>query len=181
MKISHKLLRLMLTGLLLLLWGIVGVGCSEPPETPTGMTVRVERVVSGQTIEIVSPTENIPRLQRVRLIGINAPDLRQDPWGMEAKRRLQQLCQGQQVLLELDQMESDRYDRLLAYIWRDEILVNEELVKQGYALAEAGIYNNKYSQRLDNAQRWARIMGLGIWNPEQPMRFTPAEFRQQQS
>lgn len=171
----------MFSGLLLLLLGILGVGCADGSEMPSGTTIRVERVVSGQTIEVIDTTANIPVLKRVRLIGINAPDLKQDPWGMAAKQKLQGLCQGQQVLLEFDEMESDRYDRLLAYIWHDHILVNEELVKQGYVLAEAGIYNTKYNQRLKNAQQWARIMGIGIWNPEEPMQITPAQFRQQQS
>ena len=177
MRISDRGFRVVGMGLLLLFWAIIGVGCSDTSKLPPGETVRVERVVSGQTLEIIDRTADVPVLQQVRLIGISAPDLDQDPWGSQAQQKLEELCQGQQVLLEWDEKTSDRYDRRLAYAWRDDLLLNEELVKQGYALADSGIYNTKYRQRLEYAQRWARIMGLGIWNPKQPMRLTPTEFR----
>jgi len=179
MRISDRRFKFVAIGISVLLWGIVGAGCSRAPEPPRGETVRVERVVSGQTIEIVDRTADIPVLRRVRLIGISAPDLRQDPWGSQAQQKLEELCQGQQVLLEWDEKKEDRYDRLIAYAWLDGLLLNEELVKGGYALADGGIYNTKHRRRLEYAQRWARIMGLGIWNPQQPMRLTPREFRNQ--
>jgi len=53
------------------------------------------------------------------------------------------------------------------------------MVKRGYALAKPRSPNTKYDQRLANAQAWARIMGVGIWDPEQPMGITPTEFRSQ--
>ena len=153
--------------------------CEQPPEIPQGSTVKVERVVSGQTIEIAGFADQTPILEQVRLIGIEAPDLKQQPWGPESKQKLEQLIGGQQVLLESDAQDKDRNDRKLAYLWRGEILLNEQLVKEGYALVVARSPNTKYKQRLANAQEWARLMGRGIWNPEQPMRQTPAEFRNQ--
>jgi micrococcal nuclease len=65
----------------------------------------------------------------------------------------------------------------LAYVWKDKLLLNEEVVKQGYALFVARSPNHKYDQRLEHAQQWARIMGKGIWNTDKPMRVTPGEFR----
>jgi len=41
-------------------------------------------------------------------------------------------------------------------------------------------FKTQYSQRLNYAQEYARLMGYGIWNPEKPMRLTPTEFRNQQ-
>ena len=155
------------------------VSCQEPPEIPQGSTVKVERVVTGQTIEITGFADQTPILEQVRLIGIEAPDLKQQPWGPDARQILEQLIGGQQVLLESDSQDKDRYDRKLAYLWRGEILLNEQLVKEGYALVVARSANTKYKQRLANAQEWARLMGHGIWNPEAPMRQTPAEFRNQ--
>ena len=172
----------MLCGVLLL------ASCQEPPpDIPQGLTVKVERVLSGNTLEIVDPASPVPILQQVRLIGIEAPDLKQQPWGQEAQNRLEQLIGGQQVLLESDLEEKDRYDRRLAYIWRDGTLLNEQLVKEGYTLVSgSNSYrrdrhgsNTKYSQRLAYAQEWARLMGRGIWNPDRPLRQTPGEFRKQ--
>ena len=153
--------------------------CSEP-EMPQGRSVKIERVISGQTIEIVDNFNPVPTLQPVRLIGIDAPDLKQQPWGVEAKTELEKMTLGQQVLLEFDAEQKDSYDRLLGYIWQDQTLINEELVKQGYVLASEKVPNIKYSDRLANAQERARLMGKGIWNPERPMRLSPTEFRSQQ-
>ncbi|XZN93268.1 MAG: thermonuclease family protein [Microcoleus sp.] len=169
-KFLHRLLSIALCWLL--------VSCQKP-EIPTGTFVKVQRTVSGQTIEIVRTADKIALLEQVRLIGIEAPDLKQQPWGEAAKNQLEKLIGGKQVLLELDVEEKDRFDRFLAYLWEDGVLVNERLVKEGYALATVRSPNKKYQQRLVNAQEWARLMGKGIWNPKQPLRQTPGEFRQQ--
>jgi micrococcal nuclease len=147
------------------------------PAAPPGVTVSVERVVSGQMLQIAG---NSP--PQVRLIGIEAPDFKQHPWGLEAKKRLEAMIDSQPVLLEFDVEKQFCYNsrcRQLAYVWRDGKLLNEELVKQGYALAEPRSPNVKYTERLARAQEWARIMGEGIWNPDSPMRLEPAEFRRQ--
>ena len=53
------------------------------------------------------------------------------------------------------------------------------MVKEGLALAGPDFPNTKYMERLINAQERARLMGIGIWNPTQPMRQTPGQFRRQ--
>lgn len=147
--------------------------------TPQGEMVLVKQVVSGQTIEVVSVEDPTATPRRVRLIGISAPDMRQQPWGIEARRQLAELLGARPVLLELDVEKRDRYQRQLGYIWATEELLNEEMIKLGYALAKPRSPNTKYDERLANAQAWARIMGVGIWDPEEPMSITPTEFRRQ--
>lgn len=171
-----------LLGILLFL-----TSCSQP-DLPKGIFTKVERVISGQTLEILDKTAKIPVLQQVRLAGITAPDMNQDPWGANAKQYLKQLCEGKKILLEADLNNKDRYGRISGYIWLNQTLVNEELVKSGSVLAEiSSVYRSvtsnfqtQYRQRLNYAQEYARLMGNGIWNPENPMRLTPTEFRQQQ-
>ena len=131
--------------------------------------VRITRVVSGQTLELKG--------KQVRLVGIDAPDLQQQPWGRVAKEQLQAMIGGEPVLLEFDVQNQDQLGRRLAYVWQDGELLNEKLVAQGYALAIPRNPNHKYDQRLSRAQEAARLMGKGIWNFDQPMRLTPAEFR----
>lgn len=165
--------RILAIGLTILLWG-----CQTA--TPvSGTPVLVKQVVSGQTIEVVDVNAPTATPRRVRLIGIDAPDLQQLPWGVEAQKQLANWIGTQPVLLEFDQQPQDAYQRELAYVWQDGKLLNEELVKAGYAIAVSRFPNLKYGPRLSDAQEWARLMGLGIWNSEQPMRLTPAEFRQQ--
>ncbi|MBD2446481.1 thermonuclease family protein [Nostoc sp. FACHB-152] len=150
---------------------------SQP--TDNQMQVKVARVLSGQSIEVLGMAEQPNYSSPVRLIGIDAPDLRQDPWGDEAKESLEKLIGDaeQSVKLEFDLETKDQFGRTLAYVWKDKQLLNEQIVKKGYALFVGRSPNHKYDQRLERAQQWARIMGEGIWNPKSPMRQTPAEFR----
>lgn len=161
------------------------VACRSSNTPNQGLTVQVQRVVSGQTIEVLNPAEQPPLIERVRLIGIEAPDLRQQPWGGAARNYLEQLLGTtsnqqlvlQPVLLEADVQEKDSFGRWLAYVWQDGVLINEQLVKEGHALAAPRSPNNKYDDRLIYAQEYARIMGYGIWNPNTPLRKPPDEFR----
>jgi micrococcal nuclease len=143
------------------------------------LQVKVAQVVSGQTLEVLGMGDQPNLISQVRLLGIDAPDLQQRPWGNAAKEHLQALIKGDSVTLEFDVEGQDKFGRTLAYVWKDKVLLNEQLVKQGQALFVGRSPNHKYDRRLERAQQWARIMGLGIWNPEKPMRFTPAEFRRQ--
>ncbi|MBW4497760.1 MAG: thermonuclease family protein [Oscillatoria princeps RMCB-10] len=168
--------RMSKAGCLLFILCLLLASCAAPA-APRGVTVSVERVVSGQMLQIAGNP-----LQQVRLIGIEAPDFKQHPWGLEAKKRLEAMIDSQPVLLEFDVEEKFCYNsrcRQLAYVWREGKLLNEELVKQGYALAEPRSPNVKYTERLARAQEWARLMGEGIWNPDSPMRLPPADFRRQ--
>ena len=150
---------------------------------PRGISATLHRIVSGQTIEAVVNNSLI----KVRLTGINAPDWQQTPWGEEAKQKLVELLtqKSQQplnsilILLETNLNKRDRYGRIQAYIWKNGVLVNEQLVAQGYALADLTYTSGKYNKRLLHAQDYARIMGYGIWSLERPMRQTPQQFRQQ--
>lgn len=141
--------------------------------------VKIARVVSGQTLEVLGMGEQPNLISQVRLIGLDAPDSRQLPWGDDAKEMLEKLIDSPQksIKLEFDLEAKDKFGRTLAYAWKDQVFLNEQVLKQGYALFVARSPNHKYDDRLENAQQWARLMGKGIWNPEKPMRLTPGEFR----
>lgn len=166
------------------------LGC-QSPQNPTGTAVKVQRVVSGQTLEVVEIGKQPPLIERVRLLGIEAPDLKQQPWGEQSRKHLEELIgekgqDPQSVVLEFEEEEKDSYGRRLAYVWRNGIFLNEQMLKEGYALSvprnaigASTPPSNKYETRLNYAQEWARIMENGIWNPKKPLRSTPAEFRRQ--
>jgi micrococcal nuclease len=147
--------------------------------------VQIKRVLSGQTLEWTDSTKQPPTIQKTRLIGVQSPDWQQQPWSGEAKVGLEKILgletgtSVSSVVLEFDLEKEDNYGRSLAYVWKDGILVNEQLVKQGYVLAVSRSPNTKYEQRLAHAQDYARVMGVGIWQPDRPMRQTPAEFQRQ--
>ncbi|OKH29189.1 nuclease [Chroogloeocystis siderophila 5.2 s.c.1] len=170
---SHATFKIVCVLLLLL------ISACQPKTTPQGKTVKVTRVVSGNTLEVIGLEAQSNFNARVRLIGVDAPDLQQQPWGQTAKQQLEKIVQGSNVLLEFDVQQKDRFGRYQAYVWYDKVLLNEWLVAQGYLLAVARNPNDKYTQQLTRAQESARLMERGIWNPFQPMRLTPAEFRRQ--
>lgn len=154
---------------------------NQPANIPT--VVKVVRVVSGQTLEVMGLGEQPNITSQVRLIGLDAPDLRQRPWGEDAKALLEKLINdgdgnGEKSLkLEFDLETKNRFGQIWAYGWKDPVFLNEQVLKQGYALFVGRSPNHKYDQRLENAQHWARLMGQGIWNPENPMRLTPGQYR----
>ena len=173
-------LRVFVPKIIILASLLLLVSCQSPNNSSTTpASLKVARVVSGQSLEVLGMESQPNLISQVRLIGLDAPDLRQLPWGEDAKQLLEGLIGGanQAVNLEFDLEAKDKFNRTLAYVWKDKLLLNEEVVKQGYALFVARSPNHKYDQRLERAQQWARIMGKGIWNPDKPMRITPGEFR----
>jgi len=50
---------------------------------------------------------------QVRLVGIDAPDFQQQPWGQAAKERLEAMIGGRPVLLEFDVQGKDAFERRL--------------------------------------------------------------------
>lgn len=167
--------------LLLVLVGIVcclsSIAC-QPTLSSVDQQARVSKVTSGQTIEILSNAQN-PLAEKVVLLGISAPWFQQAPWGEQAWQRLQELAIGKTVELESDIDPQTASDVRQAYVWLDGELLNEKLVAEGWAIAHSRSPNTKYEQRLAYAQEQARLLGLGIWNPTNPLRQTPAEYRSQ--
>jgi micrococcal nuclease len=102
--------------------------------------------------------------RKVRLIGVDSPEGRQDPFGAEARRALAgMLPLGLVVRLEHDVASTDRYGRLLAYAWDGQILVNEAMVRDGWAVLYTVPPNVKYAERFERAQSEARARGTGLW------------------
>ena len=90
----------------------------------------VKNVVDGDTIDVHF---NIYGIQRVRLVGINTPEIGEDGYE-EAKEFLNETCMWEEVKLDVDDMKQyDSYYRLLAVVYANGSNLNEKLVKEGYA------------------------------------------------
>ena len=117
----------------------------------------VVRVVDGDTIVVEIAGER----ERVRYIGVDTPEL-DDPrpevraLARAARRANAELVEGRRVRLELDAEKRDRYGRLLAYAWIGDTLVNEALVRRGYAAPYTYPPNVRYAERFVAAARAAR-------------------------
>ena len=123
--------------------------------------VLVTKVIDGDTIEIVGG-------RKVRYIGIDTPE-RLDPrkgvqcFGEEAYKKNKELVEGKRVRLEKDVSETDKYGRLLRYVYAGDIFVNQYLVRQGYAYAYTFPPDIKYAEEFVQAQRKAREEKKGLW------------------
>ncbi len=155
----------------LLLFGILAIAsCSSgfernthgegflalPPPDPAGELVRVERVYDGDTILLEDG-------RKVRYLGINAPEY-QEPFYLKAKRLNESLVLGQEIRLEFDQEGGDLYDRVLAYIWVGNQMVNARLVQEGLAHAFFIGISRKHNAQFLRLQAEAKQRKVGIWS-----------------
>jgi micrococcal nuclease len=86
---------------------------------------RVIRVIDGDTLEIANKED-------VRFLGINAPE-RGEAYYTDAKEFLNGLTFNKTVKLEFGRERYDQYNRILAYVFVDEMNVNIEAIRNGYA------------------------------------------------
>jgi len=136
---------------------------------PSRYKTKVIRVIDGDTIKIEGD-------KVVRYIGIDTPETVHPSkpvqcYGKEASDKNRELVEGKEIKLEKDVSETDKYGRLLRYIWLDDMLVNEYLVREGYAQSSSYPPDIKYQDRFIEAQRQAREEKRGLWgdvcNPPQ--------------
>ena len=123
---------------------------------------RIKWVIDGDTVVLGDE-------QRVRYIGINAPELahedhKAEPYGYVSKQFNALLVNAKNVRLEFDKERFDRYQRLLAYVFlKSATFVNAEILANGYAYLLRKRPNLKYDKILLQAQRSAMSAKKGIW------------------
>lgn len=133
---------------------------------PTRSRYRVTRVIDGDTIVL----ENN---KRVRLLGINAPEIESrsgpaEPGGNEAKAWLHKKLQGGVVYLEYDRQKQDHYKRALAHLYlANGEHINLSLVEHGLAAVTLIPPNLLHAATLIRAQQRAEAKKLGIWGMKQ--------------
>jgi micrococcal nuclease len=129
------------------------------PPAPIRETSRctIRQIIDGDTVECTE-------FGRVRLIGMDTPELSQEPYGTLATEALAALAPvGSRVELERDAELQDQYGRMLAYVWVEGLQVNWALVRQGWAVLLTYPPNVHYVEWYTDAQRQAREDGLGLW------------------
>lgn len=98
----------------------------------------------------------------LRLMGIDAPEYRQE-WGEEAENFSYDWTRGQVLTLTYGPRRTDQYNRLLAYVWNGDRMLNEELVRNGLALPYMLKKNDPYYKRINAALRDAKQKDAGFW------------------
>ncbi|MBX7152326.1 thermonuclease family protein [bacterium] len=147
------------------------------------------RIDSSQTqiIKIIDGDTFVIRYEgkeeKIRLIGIDTPESKANikagkdasrsgkdvetivAQGQSAKRFVETLIEpGSSVRVELDVQHRDKYGRLLGYLYLDDgKMLNEEIIKAGYASPMTYPPNVRYEKRFRTAYQWARDNKKGLW------------------
>ena len=136
-------------------------GAEITTSAPTGVVGSVIDVQDGDSI-IVEIDGNE---ERVRLIGVNAPE-HDECFGQESAAGLRDLVENTEVEIVTDIEERDQYGRLLGYVYRDGTLINEEIALRGLVLARAFEPNTTLQKRIDAGAQDARDNQRGMWSPD---------------
>ncbi len=143
-------------------------------------TTTVVRVVDGDTLKV----RYWGKEESIRLIGIDTPESRvnkkakrdakrsgQDiktitSMGKRATEYVESLVKpGDLITIEFDAQQRDRYSRLLGYVYLSNgKMLNEEIVKAGYANVMTIPPNVKYQDRFLKAYKEARENKRGLWH-----------------
>jgi endonuclease YncB( thermonuclease family) len=100
----------------------------------------------------------------VRLYGVDAPELNQTcgsnageyDCGLDARDALRNLLRGKTI--NCKSLETDRYGRAVSICWDGKLEINNELVRQGWAIAYF-----RHATAYAKAQKEARAARRGIW------------------
>jgi micrococcal nuclease len=148
----------------------------------TRSSVKLESVVDGDTVRVLYRGER----ELIRLIGIDTPESRSNP---RAKRQAEESALDEREILHLGERASkalsalvgpkaqlevefdverrDRYGRLLGYVYMaDGRMLNEEMLRLGYAKLYTVPPNVRYEKRLREAFRAGREAKRGLWSFE---------------
>lgn len=130
----------------------------------------VIKVIDGDTVRLEDGT-------LVNYLGIDAPELKRkvdnvwvydpEPYAEEAARFNRSMVEGKKVIIEIDPVKKhDRFGHLLAYVYVDKILANEELLKIGLAKAKSPSLFMKHRVRFWSLEEMAWTSKKGIWSDE---------------
>lgn len=145
--------------------------CSSKIPSPVGdlpLIVSIDRVIDGDTIRLRYPLkvmdgDKIVYVRSVRYIGIDTPETN-EPYYKSAKELNKSLLRKKKARLEFDTKKLDRSgNRLLAYVFVDDVFVNAEIISRGYASAYVVQPNVKYESLFKELEDKAKQNQYGIW------------------
>lgn len=139
---------------------------AEALQEQTWQKTTVKRVIDGDTIELEGG-------YKLRYIGIDTPET-VDPrkgvqcFGQEASLRNKELIEGKEIYLEKDVSETDRYGRLLRYVYlaTNSASINEQLVSEGFAVSSSYPPDIKHQEKFKTKEEEARQAKRGLWSDE---------------
>ncbi|GAB6138477.1 thermonuclease family protein [Halanaerobaculum tunisiense] len=134
----------------------------QPDKLTSLQEVEVLRVIDGDTLELTTG-------QKVRLIGIDTPETESssqpaDYYATQATAFTRENLAGETIYLEYGVEKRDHYNRLLAYVFKQNgILFNAQLLQEGYATLLTIPPNVKYVDTFQQLVKDARKNKRGLW------------------
>lgn len=128
----------------------------------------IVEIIDGDTFVVKTYDDAI---EKVRLLLIDTPESvhpkeEKQLFSEEVLEYIESIVQkGDKITLELGEKERDKYDRLLAYVWVNNINLNKQLVEKGYArVAYVEEPNTKYLEEFIQAENVAKENKCNIWS-----------------
>lgn len=150
---------------IILLFVLLLTGCVAV-DTPK-QTVSYHRTIDGDTIELVISG----KVEKVRLLLIDTPEkassnTKEQPYAQEAKKRTEELLtQSKDISISFEKTQrTDKYGRILAYVFIDGELVQDILVREGYARVAYFKGKELYYMQLRSSEEQAQTQRLVIWS-----------------
>jgi micrococcal nuclease len=164
---TRRIVALVILVLVVAIRAVWELASPGPPDALESGMYEVERVVDGDTLLLTSRA-------RLRLQGVDTPETKKEdhpvePWGPEAAAFTQAFIEDAagRVRIEFGPERKDRYGRFLGFVFHDDRLLNEELVREGLARATTQYhFSASMKRRLEKAEDEARAAGRGIWSAE---------------
>lgn len=133
----------------------------SPTPTMIRERTKVAFVLDGDTIELIDK-------RRIRYIGINTPEInlgggKPECFAADAAKVNKELVVGQEIEMEKDVSQTDKYGRLLRYVYIDGLLINDFLLRLGYARLELIPPDTHLSQQFKEAEKEAIENKRGLW------------------
>lgn len=122
----------------------------------------VARVVDGDSLKVRQPNRSF----QIRLWGVDAPEHGQ-PYAGEAKSHCRRVVEGKKIILRRKYL--DKYDRVVAMVWVDGMLLNEELVRQGAAWVHDRYCDEGVCETWHELEQVARVRRTGLWRDDSPV------------
>lgn len=140
----------------LLVAALVGPGDAHAQGDPAPGRCTVAFVVDGDTFNCRDGTS-------VRLLLVDAPE--GGRFGDASRRALSTLLPvDTSVRLETDREVHDDQGRVRAYVYTDGRMVNDVMIRKGFAFFKPSPPNELHAARLRAAEESARQKGIGVWS-----------------
>lgn len=139
--------------------------------------VVVTKHIDGDTVYV---TDSTGKEYKVRFIGVDCPEIKkpnkkEEFYAKNASDYTKSRLLGETIYIEKDVSETDKYDRLLRYVWievpinrnEEEVknkMFNAKLLLEGYAQVMTYPPDVKYLDNFNKFQESAKNKKMGLWS-----------------